>query len=158
LIVVSDTSPVLNLSVIGQLELLRALYGTIVIPPTVAQELKRNQFDPETTEWIIVQVPKDHGAVQVLYQMLDPGESEAIILAQELRADLLLIDERRGWKMATGMSLPTTGLLGVLAEAKKKGLVEMCRLILDEMTQRAGFWVGKELRARYLASLGEMES
>jgi predicted nucleic acid-binding protein len=74
LIVVSDTSPVLNLSVIGQLELLRALYGTIVIPPTVAQELKRNQFDPETTEWIIVQVPKDHGAVQLLYQMLDPGE------------------------------------------------------------------------------------
>ena len=158
MIVVSDTSPVLNLSAIGRLELLRNLYGTVVIPPMVAQELKHNQFDPEATKWMVIQAPKDCEAVQVLHDMLDPGESEAIVLAQELRADLLLIDERRGWKIATERLLPSTGLLGVLAEAKKKGLIEMCRPILDEMTKSAGFWIGKELRAKYLASLGEMET
>ena len=155
MIVVSDTSPVLNLSVIRKLDLLRDLYGTIVIPPMVAQELIHNGFNPETIEWMVIKAPQDRGAVQALYEMLDPGESEAIVLAQELHADLLLIDERRGWKIASGKLISSAGLLGVLAEAKKKGHIEMCRPILDEMAQQAGFWVGRELRAKYLAALGE---
>jgi uncharacterized protein len=139
------------------LELLRDLYDTVVIPPMVTQELKRNGFNSEAAKWMVVKAPQDREAVQALYDILDPGESEAIVLAQELHADLLLMDERRGWKVASGKLIPSTGLLGVLAEAKKKGLIEMCRPILDEMTQQAGFWVGRELRVKYLTALGEIE-
>ena len=142
---------------VGKLELLRDLYGTVVIPPMVAQELKYNGFNPEAIQWMVVEAPQNHEAVQALYQLLDPGESEAIVLAQELPADLLLIDERRGWRIASGGKLiSSTGLLGVLAEAKKKGLIKLCRPVLDDMKQQAGFWVGEKLRAKYLAALGEM--
>ena len=157
MIVISDTSPALNLAAVGQLTLLERLYGEVLIPPMVAEELGRNGLDLRTAEWLKVEAPEDADAVRSLQKILDPGESEAIILAKERHADLLLIDERRGWKLAVQRGLSVTGLLGVLAEAKKRGLIEGCRPILDEMTRVAGFWIGIDLRARYLAAMGEAD-
>lgn len=154
----------LNLAAVGQLDLLRKLYAEVLIPPMVASELNRNgfpvsasTFPVSASTWIRVTAPRDLEAVSILMRKLDPGESEAIALALEQRADLLLIDERRGWRIAMEKGIPSIALLGVLAEAKSRGVIHLCRPILDEMRRCAGFWIGKELRSKYLISLGESE-
>ena len=127
MIVVSDTSPVLNLARIGRLELLHLLYKQVLIPSAVFAELTASKRDlPPAIDlaselWLIVASPTDQQRVQELRQNLDPGEAEAIVLAIEHRADLLLVDERRARRTATTAGLSVTGLLGVVARAKRAG-------------------------------------
>jgi predicted nucleic acid-binding protein len=154
LIVVSDTSPILNLAAVGKLSLLRDLYGEILIPPAVAVELARNAVQPDWT-WTRIVEPQDCHQLALLRRDLDHGEAEAILVAGELGATLLLVDETRGRRAAINRGLNVTGLLGVLAEAKVRGLIPLCRPILDDMMRIAGFWIGEELRTRYLHALTE---
>jgi predicted nucleic acid-binding protein len=156
LIVVSDTSPILNLAAANKLHLLGDLYGEIVIPPAVATELERNGL-PVTPLWTRVVAAQNQDQVERLREQLDPGEAEAIVVAGELVADLLLVDEKRGRRIAVGRGLEVTGLLGVLAEAKARGLIPDCKSVLDDMIRVAGFWIGDDLRARYLESLNEAD-
>jgi predicted nucleic acid-binding protein len=154
LIVVSDTSPILNLAAVNKLHLLGDLYVEIVIPPAVAQELERNGLQTIPL-WARVVAAHDQGEVECLREQLDPGEAEAIVVAGELVADLLLVDEKRGRRIAASRGLEVTGLLGVLAEAKARGLISRCKPILDDMIRLAGFWIGDDLRTRYLQGLNE---
>jgi len=82
--------------------------------------------------------------VAALREQLDPGEAEAIVLAAELDAKLLLVDEKRGRRIAIDRGLEVTGLLGVLAEARARGLIPKCKPILDDMIRVAGFCIGDE--------------
>ena len=93
--------------------------------------------------------------MQELREDLDLGEAEAIVLAIECRADLLLVDERRGRRTATAAGLTVTGLLGVVARAKQAGLIDLAKPVLDELIHVARFWIGPELYAEVLAELGE---
>ena len=156
MIVVSDTSPILNLAAVDQLHLLRDLYAEIVVPPAVLRELFRNgiQLDPS---WTRVVSARDQHAVAALRDQLDPGEAEAIVVAAEIHAGLLLVDEKRGRRIAIDRGLAVTGLLGVLAEAKARGLIPTCQPVLDDMIRMAGFWIGHDLRNRYLGGLNELE-
>jgi predicted nucleic acid-binding protein len=154
-IVVSDTSPILNLAAVSKLALLRDLYEEIVLPPAVEQELSRNGIEITAT-WMRVEKAKDQRAVAALLQHLDPGEAEAIVLAGEIGAGMLLVDEKRGRRIAMERGLEVTGLLGMLAEAKARRLIPECRPILDEMIRISGFWIGDELRTRYLQELNEL--
>ena len=104
MLIVSDTSPILNLVAIERLELLKDLYGAIVIPPAVSAELQDNGIF-FATDWIQLIEPGNRAAVEALRAELDPGESEAIVLAQQLNASLLLIDERLGRRAATQLGL-----------------------------------------------------
>jgi predicted nucleic acid-binding protein len=161
LIVVSDTSPVLNLARIGRLDLLALLYHHVIIPSAVYEELIRSKSDlPPAVDlasqpWLTVATAKDRNRVNGLLEDLDPGEAEAIVIAIELRADLLLVDERRGRRVASAAGLAITGLLGVIATAKRAGLVELAKPLLDELIQSARFWIGPELYAEVLSELGE---
>src|SRR5450755_4064192 len=74
----------------------------------------------------------------------------------QLKAGLLLVDEKRGRRVALDRGLEVTGLLGVLAEAKARGLILRCQPVLEEMIRVAGFWIGEELKTRYLCGLGEL--
>jgi predicted nucleic acid-binding protein len=122
LIVVSDTSPVLNLARIGRLELLPLLYNQVLIPPAVYEDLTRSKrdlppaIDLASAVWLIVAAAKDQNQVQELRQELDLGEAEAIVLAIKRGADVLLMDERRGRRTAAAAGLTVTGLLGVVAK------------------------------------------
>jgi predicted nucleic acid-binding protein len=84
-IVVSDTSPILNLTTVGHLELLRSLFGEIVVPPWVAAELDRHGITTESN-WMRVVAAQDREQLAELRRQLDPGEAEAIIVAVELQA------------------------------------------------------------------------
>jgi uncharacterized protein len=156
LIVVSDTSPVLNLAAVNRLNLLRDMYAEIVIPPAVAQELERNGVQNELSGARVV-AARDQDEVDALREQLDPGEAEAIVLAGVLVADLLLVDEKRGRRVAESRGLEVTGLLGLLAKAKARGLIARCKPVLDDMIRVAGFWIGDDLRTRYLRRLNELD-
>lgn len=155
MIVVSDTSPLLNLGAIDKLDLLPALYETIRIPASVAAELERNGFQTAPHPWLQITSARDLSTVRELLTELDPGEAEAIVVAIEQGADLLLMDERKGRRIATARGLQVTGLLGVLAEAKRRGLIARCADAIDELRTRAGFWIGKEIQAKFLSAVGE---
>ena len=147
MIVVSDTSPILNLRRIGRPELLVLLYGEVLVPPAVFAELTIKTDGASVMEGrpissLIVVTPRDQKRVQQLRHSLDTGEAEAIVLAIERQADLLLVDERRGRRAAEAEGLRITGLLGVLADAKRAGLIDAVKPVLDDLIQRARFWIG----------------
>lgn len=158
MIVVSNTSPIMNLATVGQLNLLNWIYGKIIIPESVLHELSIIDLEQpiQSLSWIEKQSVIDKSLIDALSLDLDLGEAEAIALAREMEADLLLIDERRGRKVASRLGLKFIGLLGVLLEAKHKGFVMRVKPILDELIAKAGFWVSGQLYNRVLYEIGEL--
>jgi len=160
-IVVSDTSPISNLLVIGRLDLLKAVYPAVLVPPAVHVEiLALRRFSIPLTDyvqagWIHRQAPTDLNFVSTLRKRLDAGESEAIALAVEVGADTLLIDESKGRQKAAGLGLSTVGLLGVLLKAKAIGALPLVKPVLDELMTNADFYVASALRQRVLQLAGE---
>jgi hypothetical protein len=160
-IVVSNTSPLINLAAIGQLDLLHQLYGRIVIPHAVYREIvvdgtgQSGSDQVMTLEWIETRRVVGRVVVASLCIEVDEGEAESIALASELEADLLLLDERRGRLVASRLELRFIGLLGVLIEAKHRGLIPGVQPILDDLIQKAGFWISCELYDRVLQAAGE---
>lgn len=161
MIVVSDTSPISNLLLIGRLALLRELYQEIIIPEAVHREIEAlvalGVDISALTQDVHIRIvqPKNVQLVELLSENLDPGESQAIVLATELKADLLLMDEREGTAIARQMGLKATGLLGILIEAKKQGLLPAIRPVLLELRRDAGFWLSENLERQVLESVGE---
>ena len=163
MIVVSDTSSLSALAIVGYLWLLQRLYGSVLIPPAVADELRRGGEDDGritvvlSLDWIEVCQPSNYQLVAILQteRNLDRGESEAIALALELKAEELLIDERLGRREAVRLGLSITGLLGILLVAKRRGLVTAIRPILDNLIEEAGFRLHDSLYAEVLAAAGE---
>lgn len=154
--VVSDTGPLIALAAIGRFELLRKLFGGILIPPAVRAEiLDVNTVNAVTAaDWVVVRAVQDEIAIQLLRDELDAGESEAIVLARELNADLFLIDDRSARRRANTVDLSTIGTLGVLLLAKTERLVPVLGPLLDDL-RRAGFHMSDELYDQVLESAGE---
>jgi uncharacterized protein len=158
MIVVSDTSLITNLAAIDHLDLLQQLYTTIIIPLAVYNEMVAvdkivpGAFEIQTFDWIQTQIVTD---IQVKHNDIDLGEAEAIILALELKADLLLIDERRGRKLAMDYGLKVTGLLGVLLQSKHNGLIPAVKPLLDQLIEIADFRVSNQLYATVLQTAKE---
>ncbi len=155
MIVVSDTSAISNLLSIGCFGLLGELFGQVVIPSAVASELLR--WHDEVPLSLIIKEPKNPELPVKWRGQLDPGETAAISLSLELQADLLLIDERKGRLAANELGLRTTGLLGVLLESKRAGLVDRVGPLLDALISQAGFRVSIAVREEFLLLAGEGE-
>lgn len=159
--VVSNTSPILNLALVGRLDLLHELFGPVLVPAAVAQELSALELRLPVLAgvlrpaWIRVESTVGAASVVALESELHAGEAEAIALAMETSADLLLLDERMGRRVAAGLGLAVGGLLGVLLTAKRRGLLPAVRPVLDEVIAQAGFWVDATLYARVLREAGE---
>jgi predicted nucleic acid-binding protein len=135
MIVVSDTSPLNYLVLIGAIDVLPQLFGRVCVPEVVLAELR----DPATPAavrawtqsppgWILAQAPSNPGDPALA--KLHPGERHAIALARELHADHLLIDERRGRRVAADLGVPVIGLLGVLDLAAAAKLINLRETIM----------------------------
>lgn len=160
MIIVSNTSPLIALSAIGRFGLLRDLYGEIWIPESVHQEVLGTTPDrPGVVEiqapWVRSRPVASDFLLRALTGELDRGEAEAIALGLDLQADLLLMDERRGRKVAGRFGLRVLGVLGILAEAKKHGLVPAIEPLLEDLLTIAGFRISAALYLRVLAEAGE---
>jgi predicted nucleic acid-binding protein len=144
--------------VLGQLELLRDLFGTVLIPQAVQQEflateraLRQSALD--SAPWI---QPEQLNRPQraLAFAGLDRGEAEVLALAEEREARLVIIDERRGRRYARRLGLPLTGTLGVLLLAKERELVSAVGPLVDEL-QEAGLYLSPEVVAQTLRLAGE---
>lgn len=161
MIVVSDTSAIINLAMIGRLNLLHQLYNEVIIPAAVYQEIvvqgtgKPGAVEVQTEPWFKQQAVVDTAFVSQLRRDLDDGEAEAIVLAREVGADLLLIDDQAARRHAARLSLRFIGLLGVLLEAKSAGLMTLIKPALDDLISKAGFRVRPSLYHAFLTSAGE---
>ncbi|MGD1699341.1 DUF3368 domain-containing protein [Dapis sp. BLCC M229] len=162
MIVVSDTSPITNLSAVGALELLHQLYDRVIIPQAVYDEMASLGYqvpgtvEVQTLDWIENRKVENRQGVEELRVDLDIGEAEAIILALELDADLLLVDERRGRRVALELGVKKiSGLLAVLQEAKRKGLILEIKPILDRLISENNFRISVSLYNRVLQFAGE---
>lgn len=161
MIVVSNTSPIVNLAVIGHLELLHKLYNRILIPQAVYNEIvvvgagKAGAVEVQSGQWFEVRQVTNISSLQNLRQLLDAGEAEAIVPADELQADLLLIDEYRGRTVATQSGIKITGILGLLIVAKQRGYLSAVKPVLGDLRTRAKFWIDAQLYTRVVTVAGE---
>lgn len=161
MMVISDTSVVSNLLIIGELELLHRVFDEVIIPEAVEQELLAlEQFDIDLrayqeASWITMKVPEDTALVQALRASLDRGESEAIALAQATPGSLLAIDEKAGRKIAQSLGISIIGLVGILIRAKENGIIPAIKPLLDRLIQEAGFYLSRRFYHQILRDQGE---
>ncbi|NCQ79422.1 MAG: DUF3368 domain-containing protein [Microcystis aeruginosa W13-15] len=153
MIIISDTSPLSSLALVGYLSILKDIYTDVIIPQAVANELA-NLTEEDirikaivSLNWIQVQQAANLELVTCLRNdyNLDIGEAEAIALALELKADELLIDERLGRREAVRLGLSITGVLGVLLIAKNRGLISKVQPIIDALILQANFRISRQL-------------
>ena len=108
-------------------------------------------------DWIeVVEIPRSEHLNQLL-DKVDRGEAEAIMLALELKADFLIIDERKGRAIAKTYDIPIIGLLGILVLAKKEGLLPNVRLYLEKLKNEIGFRISENLYRLILKEAGESD-
>ncbi len=153
MIVVSDTSPLTALLTVNQSEILPQLFAEVIVPRAVWQELQHSH--PALPAWLTTRDVADSQETLRLAAMVDQGEAEAIELAKELRADLPLIDERKGRRVASQEGVPIIGLLGVVLLAKRKSFIPSARVLLETLRVEAGIYLAESLVERALASVDE---
>jgi predicted nucleic acid-binding protein len=158
MIVVSDTSPVIALIRINQIQLLPTLFHEVVIPSAVREELSLARFTEEeliiykSCNWLIEKTVSD---TVILNADLDKGEAEAIVLAKQLHADFLLIDETAGRKVAMNEGVRIIGVIGLLLVAKEKGLITEVKILIDALIAKSDFWISEKLYKNVLLQAGE---
>lgn len=147
-VIVSDTSCLILFYKIGELELLKKLFGTIFISEKVL-----NEFNQPLPDWVEVVDPKTD-LQRGLSSYLDSGEASAIALATEYKDSLLIIDEIKGRKVAKELGVSFTGSLGLLVTAKNKGHIKAVRPIIEKI-QKTNFRVSELLIKRVLQKVDE---
>jgi len=162
MLVVSNTSPLSNLAIIGRLDLLREQLGSVTIPPGVRMELSRHP-NPEARHslgkaledgWLRV-VPLAGAVPTHLVLALDMGEAEALALALELKAAMVLLDESAARLEARSLGLAHTGVLGVLRQARQMNRISSLRAEILRLRTEARFFISPALEKRLLISVGE---
>ena len=153
-LVVSDASPLIALQQIAELQLLQGLFGEVVIPPAVAREISPSV--KTLPSWLKTRSLQQPMAGEILHASLGAGETEAISLAQETRADWLLLDERPARRLAQALGLHVAGTFGLLNRAKEKGLLAAVRPCVEALV-RGGFHATPALVKRILTEAGERE-
>lgn len=154
MIVISDTSGICYLLLLNQIEILPALYGVVMIPQTVANELSASEAPPVVQNWIAqppnwLQIQTDETFQSSELKTLDPGEREAILLAERLKADLVILDDKAARRIAVERGLKIIGLLGILKDAARNNLLDL--EITFKQLQEVGFWVAPNILERLLA-------
>jgi uncharacterized protein len=160
-IVVSDTSPLRALAHLQRMDILKALFQEVFIPPAVAQELRHpvprfRPINPDDFDFIHTAAPSAQSIAKIpATAKLDFGETEALALALDRHADFLCIDERRGRIAAIQLGMIPVGVIGILTRAKEKSLIDSVAPSLRRLRTELGFFIDPKLEATTLALLGE---
>jgi uncharacterized protein len=162
MIVVANSTPLIYFAMLSDFDLLRELFGAITIPQAVFEEVvtegkgQPGEKEVRKARWIQVVAVKNQHAVQPLIRKhrMHRGEGEAILLYQQLRAQLLLLDEQRAVEYARGLGMNVMRTGGIYVEAKRLGLIEAIRGRLDQLRQE-GFWLKERDYERILKEAGE---
>jgi len=162
--VVSDTSVLIHLARIDRFDFLRRLYSEITVPKAVWQEtVAEGEGRPGASElesarasgWVeVVSVNPDTGTRRLLRQALDAGEADALALADQIKAGLVLLDESAARQRAKRLGLRKTGTIGVLLRAREEELIDQLRPELDEL-RATSFWIDEALYRRVLEAVDE---
>ncbi|MCB0479589.1 MAG: DUF3368 domain-containing protein [Bacteroidetes bacterium] len=161
MIVVSDTSAISSLLVINRLDLLEKVYGHVIIPRVVLEEilaLENFGYDISAiheASWLEITEPSNRELEAELHKFLDAGESAAIALAKELNPDYLIIDEKKGREAAKILGVAIIGLVGILIEAKEQKIITQVKPILDELMEKAGFRISSTFYSYILNQIDE---
>ena len=157
-IVVSDTSCLILLSKINKLTLLKQLYSEIYIPEAVYNEIVAKQDNASmlinTSNWIRVCKIIDRERLNFFPDVLHLGEKEAMLLYEDIKADLIIIDDNSARKEATRRGQKVTGILGVLSRAKEKGLINEVRPLINELLN-SGYFISENVLDYLYQSLAE---
>lgn len=151
-IVVSNASPLIALDQIGQLDLLHHLFPNLVVPPAVAEEVAPTVALPS---WIEIRPLAQPIGPIILAASLGRGESAAISLGLEVDAERVILDERAGRRCAQSLGMSLIGTLGILAAARRRGLIPAIKPLLDELLMH-DFRVSAALIERVLQDAGEL--
>jgi uncharacterized protein len=158
-IIIADSSPLIGLARIGQLELLPRLSRRVVVPRAVWTEVTSARTDaPGASEvaaqtWIEVLEP-DRQVVAPLLIMVGQGEAEAIALAQRESSSVLLLDDSKARKLAERLGLRRMGTVALLGQAKREGMIPKLKPALDALVAN-GVYIRQELIAAALQAVGE---
>jgi predicted nucleic acid-binding protein len=161
MIVVADTSVILNLCRVQHEHLLQRLFKRVLIPTQVADEFSRltriqKRFSGLILpNWIEILSAPELFPAEVIQAQLDIGESAAIALCLKQKADALLIDELSGREVAAKLGVRTVGIVGILVDSKNEKLIPSVKVLLDRLEKEASFWISPDLRLRVLKLAGE---
>jgi uncharacterized protein len=160
MIIVSDTSPLVCLLHLNQINLLKDLFVNVIIPTAVFNELIKaktiNKNFLQTNSFIQIKTPADKRKVEDLMLILDEGEAEAIVLSIELKTDLLLIDEAPGREIAIQYGIPIKGILGVLLQAKERKLISQVNPLINRLQTEINFRINNKLLQKILIEANEL--
>lgn len=158
MVVISDTTAITNLYQVKLLLIMKELYGQVIVPQGVYEELSKLSSQKrviDQSEWISIQKVENESFLKELLKELDQGEAEAITLAIETKSDLLVIDEQKGRSVARRYGLRIIGVLGILINAKKRGIISRVKPYMDELREKAGFHVSEKLYKEILKRVDE---
>lgn len=161
--VVCNSSALIALSAINQLRLLRKRFEgkKVFIPQAVLREVvEEGRGQPgarevEEADWINVRSIRNRFMVRLLETELDRGEAEAIVLAHEIGAEIIILDEREARRVVTRMGLKPLGTIGILIWAKREGLIHSLQEQLKTLQEEGRFRISPELYRRALREAGE---
>ncbi len=149
--IVSDTSCFIVLQNIGELDLLRKVYGEVLTTETVAEE-----FGEDLPEWVKIESPKDKVKQLLLELQIDKGEASAIALALEKQNAILILDDRKARQVAEKLALEVTGTLGVIIKAKNENIIASIKPLLDKLSA-TNFRLSKTIEEEALRQANESE-
>jgi len=159
-IIVADSSPLIALAIIEQLELLPRLYRHVLAPPTVWHEVTvqgaglPGALAVSQVNWLDIRVP-DPASVEPLSILLDQGEAEAIALAKSISKSSVLLDDAQARRIAERLQIPRIGTLGILRRAKRAGLISEIKPYIEKL-QISGIYIRPSLVAIILQDVGEL--
>lgn len=158
--VVCNSSTLIALARTNNIDILEKVIKKLTIPHAVYEEIvirgagRPGSMEIKEAKWIKKINVSDQESVISLSNSLGLGESEAIVLAKEIKADLIILDDDKARKAAISQGLKATGFLALLVQAKAKGVIKEVKPIMDKLQQK-GFFIGKDLYMDVIQKSGE---
>ena len=156
--IICNTTPILSLLKLNKIDLLKELYGIVIVPFAVFQEIEEGKEKPyyqdlTSLDWIDIRnIMNPHSKENLID--LDDGEAEVLILAKEIDADLVILDEIIGRRYAKRFDINLTGTIGVLLKAKEKGLITSIKILMEELVEK-GTWLNPKLISKVIKMANE---